>query len=323
MEGPEVGFDIGGTWIRWTDFSDPNASVARLHAPSRARHPDADAEDLFQRLIDTIDRLTPARATVYMSLGAAIDHKTSKVLGSAPLWGDYIPSPDLIEQLSLIRPDVNWQVFNDVTCGLGAVLQRTRGLEKIQKLTYITVSTGIALRTVDLRSWLIPTSDRGLQGEVGHLPYRGSTGIPCPCGGGNHVASVASGHAVEQLLPKRLGLGAKFEDLISRLNCQTSDALEFLSEIVKPVADIVRTSLQLDPAIDIYILGGGVVDGLAPWYRDELIRQLTEEHRNYSQPYDQRTIGKRIKHEPELNLAEGARYISRSHLVESFTDRGK
>jgi glucokinase len=52
------------------------------------------------------------------------------------------------------------------------------------------------------------------------------------------------------------------------------EARGLLESCVEPIANMLRTMWALDPHLDLVGLGGGVVEGLGGYYRDELHRQL-------------------------------------------------
>ena len=54
-------------------------------------------------------------------------------------------------------------------------------------------------------------------------------------------------------------------------------AAELLDAATKPVADVVRTALCLEPEIDLIAFTGGVAVGLGAHYRDALLTHLSRE----------------------------------------------
>ncbi|AXE25314.1 ROK family protein [Streptomyces globosus] len=272
--------DIGGTWTRLRTGG-PGAPVERLRSPSRLNHPGRPVTELRADMVDMLCAAAPRGAAAALSFGAAIDHLTGTVYGSAPLWGAEAEPYDLGAELRRRRPDVAWSLVNDVTAALADfVVEHAR--HGTRRIGYLTISSGIALRVADLDSRRIPVDDRGLQGEVGHLPAMVTgaaperTGLLCECGAPDHLASVASGPGIARVAA-RLGIDAG-PGLPAWLPAALADgdpaARRLLELCVEPVANLLRTLWCLDPHLDLLGLGGGVVEGLGARYADELRRQL-------------------------------------------------
>ncbi|WP_217240378.1 ROK family protein [Streptomyces sp. AC555_RSS877] len=300
--GPITVLDVGGTHVRHAVWSPREglSGIVDTPSPSRLRHPEAGVEELKGRLLDTIcDAVPTGPATVAgISFGAALDQRTGTVYGSAPLFGDETTPLDLPGALRERRPDVEWHVVNDVTAALLHFVSapRRRGHRKV---LLMTVSSGIACRTVDLRTGTIATDACGLQGEVGHLPATAElAGSPvelvCDCGRPGHVASYASGPGLRRMadvlrereparwqaseLGRSMAAGTAFEDALGHA-LDAGDALagELLDASTAPVADVLRTALCLDPELDELALTGGVATGLGRHYEASLHRHLRHE----------------------------------------------
>lgn len=276
----EVAVDLGGTWLRIRVGA---AEIVRLPAPSVLNHPGADPEALLDLLVETLADAVPPGARVAMSCGAAMDEERGVLHGSGPLWGGGpdrpVPFRDL---LTARRPDVGWHLFNDVTAGLASFVERFAHPHH-RRVVYLTVSSGIALRTADLTERSVPVDAHGMQGEVGHLPAVSTApdavrALRCPCGGIGHVAAVAAGPALPHVAAA-LGIDRP-EDvrdaLAARLRSADPDARRLLTTVVEPVAELVRTVRCLDPRIDLIGIGGGYAEGLGDPYRTELLRQVSE-----------------------------------------------
>ncbi|GAB1691165.1 ROK family protein [Krasilnikovia sp. M28-CT-15] len=291
-------FDIGGTYLRWAQWSPVNGlgAVGRTASPSRARFGWTGVDELRSMLINDITARVPAGATAGVSLGAALDHRTGTVYASAPLWGPHATPFDMLGALQAARPDVRWQVVNDVTAALRHLASSERG-HGVNKLLLATISTGIACRTIDLRTGTIPVDGSGLQGEIGHLPTivlidEAPVRLRCDCGQMGHVAAYSSGPGMRRLaevlrirrgraweasaIGVRLAGGAAFETALqAALDAGDAVATELLDAATGPVADIVRTAFCLDPDVDLVALTGGVGVGLGARYRESLLRHLS------------------------------------------------
>ncbi|TDD48043.1 ROK family protein [Kribbella antibiotica] len=268
--------DVGGTWVRMRAGS-VGAPVERLRSPSILNHPGRSVEKLRADMVELLCHAAPADSQAAISFGAAIDHLTGTVFGSAPLWGAEATPYDMGAELRDRRPDVAWQLVNDVTAAVVdfAAEQSRPG---VRRVGYLTLSSGIGMRIADLERMRIPVDGNGLQGEVGHLPVMSSSpelrGLLCECGAPDHFASIASGPGIARVA-ERLGLKTEIPEwLPEALAAADPQAQRLLELCVEPVAQMLRTMWCLDPHLDLIGLGGGVVEGLGAHYSDELCRQL-------------------------------------------------
>lgn len=256
--------------------------MERLPSPSRLRYPDRSTARLREDMVELLCNRAPVGACASLSFGAAIDHLTGTVYGSAPLWGDESAPYDLGADLRRRRPDVNWCLVNDVTAALldFATMHARPGTRRV---AYLTVSSGIALRIADLEQTRIPVDDRGLQGEVGHLPVTLTNpgadklvGLPCECGATDHLASVASGPGLNRTA-ERLGFSGAPQVaswLPDALATGEPGVRRLLELCVAPIAQLLRTLWCLDPHLDLIGIGGGVAEGLGSHYAAEVRSQL-------------------------------------------------
>ena len=285
--------DVGGTHVRSARWSPESGlgEVRRVPSPSFSRHADATVEELQAMLVREMAGVVPAGGVAGVSFGAALDHRTGTVYASAPLWGAHVAPFDLSAALSAARPDVRWHVVNDVTAAL-LHLASDPGTAGLRKIMLVTVSTGIACRTIDRRTGGIPVDGAGLQGEIGHLPASVTLdGIPvelrCDCGVARHVAAFSSGPGLARLggvLRRRrprdwarsalAGAGPFESTLAAALDAGDALAGELLGAATGPLADVVRTALCLDPEIDLIAFTGGVAVGLGAHYRAALLAHL-------------------------------------------------
>lgn len=297
---PITVLDIGGTHVRWARWSPGRGlgEVRRAPSPSFARHPHAAADELQAMLVRQMAAPVPPGGVAGVSFGAALDHRTGTVYASAPLWGAHARPFDLRAALRVARPDVRWHIVNDVTAALLDLAGRPEA-GGLRRIVLITVSTGIACRTMDRRTGTIPVDGCGLQGEIGHLPATVLLdGLPvdlrCDCGLLGHVAAFASGPGLRRLgdalrerraerwessgLGARLTGGAAFEPaLAAALDDGDPLAAELLDAATGPIAGVIRTALCLDPEIDLIALTGGVVAGLGAHYRAAVLGHLSRE----------------------------------------------
>lgn len=271
-----VSADLGGTWLRIRN----DGRTQRFPAPSRLRHPGASVDQLIEMLLTALDHHVPPGVDLNISFGAALDEEKGIAHGSGPLWGGAPGgSIPLLHLLRSRRPDVRWTLVNDVTAGLASFAD-TFASPGDRHVAYLTVSSGIAVRTANMSDGVIPVDAQGLQGEVGHLrtPTSGPEALrhlPCACDGAGHIASIASGPAIPHVAGV-LGYAYDPAWFVRDLGDGDPDAQRLLSIVVEPVAELIRTMITLDPRLDRIGIGGGVVEGLHAAYERELVTQLTQ-----------------------------------------------
>lgn len=280
--------DVGGTWTRSRRLED-GAVTERVPTPSVLRRPGVPVAVLRDDLVELLARLAPRGATVAVSLGAALDERTGLVHGSAPLWGAADDPVDLGARLARRRPDAAWHVVNDVTAAVTDLAGRHAPAEA-RHVGYLTVSSGIAYRCLDVPRARIEVDERGLQGEVGHLVAQVEAADAdlllsrCECGGRAHLAAISSGPGIARLVVQRIG-GAS--DPVDRLRAGLVSGEDWaqgvLRSAVAPVAALVRTLWTLDPHLDLLALGGGVVEGLGAAY-ERTLRELLAVPSSYADP---------------------------------------
>jgi 2-epi-5-epi-valiolone 7-kinase len=297
---PVIVLDLGGTWFRagFMHSDDRVEMLLRERAISIASKPWPVADlqrglvDFVLESVEHVGRLIeknhgPATRNVSVAIGAAIDMTTGKVLASAPLWGAEGCGLDLAAILDQSKPEFTWRVVNDVSALAVALLKQPRPAG-VAGAAALTVSSGIAYRSIDVRTGKIPY-DRtyGLQGEIGHLPtdisWRGRRlDMVCDCGAQSHVSSISSGRALPALL-NALPEAARFTDTgesevrerFGRAVALADPlAIELLDLFTLPVARAVLYQATLNPGIAWTVLNGGVVLGLAPHYLNSLLRNL-------------------------------------------------
>ncbi|WP_320198587.1 ROK family protein [Agrobacterium sp. rho-13.3] len=297
MTGAVTVIDVGGTHLRWANWTPERGTWGRRSAlsPNFRRYPTLSAPELQTRLIDSICDIVPHTddTIVGLSFGAALNQLTGTVYASAPLWGPYDTPLNVLDILSRKRGDVAWHVVNDVTAALLHVASQEL-CKQDRKVMLVTISTGIAARTIDRRTSRIPLDASGLQGEIGHLPmsavlFDRPIILKCDCGEPGHLSAYASGPGIRQMalaLRERYprdwensllghGDGMPWEETFSSaLVAGDSIATKLLDAVTAPVADVLRTALCLDPDLDRIVLTGGVAVGLGAHYRNAILSHL-------------------------------------------------
>jgi glucokinase len=290
-EQPVLVLDLGGTWFRSGVLTGARDVVEVERSPAiTVRSSAGSGEQVRQQIADwlvtTFDRASRRvpfeRCAV--SLGAAVDARTGRVVGAAPLFGaeqvDWWPEAEL----SALRPGVRWTVVNDVSA-LAYALLREEELDQTVTAAAVTISTGIAYRTIELPTGRIPyDSDHGLQGEIGHLPAQVSwDGEPvsarCDCGRPDHVSAFASGRGIAEFLRRvpvsRWGAeNADVESFRRSLHSGHVGAVAVLDAVTMPMAQVLLAQATLNPQVERTVLSGGVVDNLGEHYLTSLIGNL-------------------------------------------------
>jgi 2-epi-5-epi-valiolone 7-kinase len=300
-------FDLGGTWFRCGLMNEFNQVQLLDKRPARTiwncnGSMDRAQKELISYIIQmaTQTRENVNTRTVAVSIGAAVNMLTDRVIGSAPLWGDYQCDIDFADILTTEAPEFSWIIANDVT----ALAMRLLTIINPGQHTHVaalTVSSGIAYRTIELTTGHIAVDPQyGMQGEVGHLPtqafWRGDRiEARCDCGALNHISAFASGRAIKSLLACLPGLAelraphmsntegeprtadsAATQQLANALNDGHPLALEFLDFVTLPVAQMLTYQFTLNPQVTYTVVSGGVADGLGPRYLDSLVRNLRD-----------------------------------------------
>ena len=305
--------DVGGTWTRSRPLED-GAPTERVPTPSVLRCPGVPVAVLRDDLVALLAGLAPPGACVAVSLGAALDERTGIVHGSAPLWGAAADPVDLGAALARRRPDVGWHLVNDVTAAVTDLAVRHAPVGA-RHVGYLTVSSGIAYRRLDVPRARIEIDERGLQGEVGHLVAQVDAEdadllrLRCECGGAAHLAAISSGPGIARLVVQRAGATS---DPVARLRAGLGAgegwAQGVLRSAVAPVAALVRTLWALDPHLDLLAVGGGVVEGLGAAYERTLRGLLTVPASYADRPRDDAWLDEHLRccAPGEVDLLAGA-----------------
>ncbi|MEV6361390.1 ROK family protein [Nocardia asteroides] len=294
--GSVIVFDLGGTWWRvavvcvsgvLTD-SDRHPAMTKAGTGSNT----ATLRELMVQFLLTQTRrllgIHPGVVDVGISIGAATNGHTGQILASAPLWGDSADPFDLRAVLCENEPRIRWWVVNDVTSLAMAITRKpeVRAMN-LRTVTAVTVSSGIAARTIDVESGQV-VLDRvhGIQGEIGHLPAAitapsSAEPLVCDCGALGHVSALSAGKAIERQLTQMasvVGADATTDPPLWRLRCaleaNNPHAKTFLDSVTAPLARALLYLLAIDPRVDHVFLSGGVVDILADHYMNSMYRCL-------------------------------------------------
>ncbi len=300
---PVLAFDLGGTWFRRAVVgSRPGdirflAETPAISTRNFAEPPLELQEKMIACIVDDA-RSVHARTgvnTASVAVGAAVDMNTGHIRSSAPLWGALVCDLDLSAELSARAPEFSWFVLNDVTA-LAMFLLRFPILGKPRYAAAMTISTGVAYRTIDLQTGHIPVdSDHGLQGEIGHLPvdafWRGQAiEAQCDCGAINHLSAFSSGRGLEKLVrqttefqpsrgqvsPARHGEADVLKDFAAAVADGHSLALEVLDLSTAPVAKVLAYQMTLNPEVRFTIINGGVPIGIGSPYLKSLVGHLVK-----------------------------------------------
>lgn len=296
-QAPAVAFDIGGTWFRAAIVTPANEIESHTKQPASSfeRYPQAALADLQQMLVEYLvaeaSRLGELGSTadVGISLGAAIDARTGRIVGASPLWGptgrlDF----DLLPLLLKAAPELNWNVVNDVTAAALGVASNPE-YSALRRFALVTISSGLALRTLEPATERVPTSPfSGLQGEIGHLPTTFSYGgrawsRRCDCGGLDHLSAYCSGRGMSAVLEMLAaescgwlsGSAPHTTQFAEAVDAGVSEARDLLDAFTAPLARSLLGALAVDGDIEHLVLVGGVVDGLGNAYVDSLISQMS------------------------------------------------
>jgi 3-dehydroquinate synthetase/predicted NBD/HSP70 family sugar kinase len=303
-----ITFDLGGTSFRSALLTRDGCLTRAQRIPSlncRAM-PGRSADDIVSEIAfyiaDTVISLrhcsgsTGKHPAIAISLGAALNAHTGKILGSGPILGEDSPSFDLESAIRQHLDDTSITIVNDVTASLVAH-SRIASLRHARRLALITISTGIASRVLTCSVPHVPVDPiLGTQGEIGHHRVAFSLdGIPlslkCSCGGVDHVNAFASGQGINIVLERaREMFPQEFRNSsLNKSDPQFDGSLDVLADglengdllskkilkaITRPVAEAIKWHFMLDPEIDKLILTGGVCFLLRDFYLSSVLENL-------------------------------------------------
>jgi 3-dehydroquinate synthetase/predicted NBD/HSP70 family sugar kinase len=303
-----IAFDLGGTSFRSALLTRDGHLTHTQRIPSlNCRSlPGRSADDIVHEIAAYIANTAKAvrhsagsmerRSAIAISMGAALNAHTGKILGSGPILGEGLPSLDLDTAIEQRISDAHITIVNDVTASLIAH-SRIPSLRHARRLALITVSTGIASRVLTCSVPHVPVCPiLGTQGEIGHHRIAFSLqGVPvslkCSCGGVDHLNAFASGQGIQRLLERARKMfpqefresylcqsDAEFDGSLAVLaqGLNNGDLLsrKILQAVTFPVAEAIKWHFMLDPEIDKVILTGGVCFLLRDFYLASVLENL-------------------------------------------------
>jgi predicted NBD/HSP70 family sugar kinase len=214
-----IAFDLGGTSFRAALLTREGRLTGVQRSPSInfRSMPGRSAGDIVDEIAAYVARtvksfwhsqlLAGRHPAIAISMGAALNAHTGKILGSGPILGQDSTSFDLERAIRTHLHDCSITMVNDVTASLIAH-SRLSSLRHARRLALITVSTGIASRVLNCSVPHVPVDPiLGTQGEIGHhsiafsLEGR-SLSLQCDCGGVDHVNAFASGQGIKRVLDR-------------------------------------------------------------------------------------------------------------------------
>jgi 3-dehydroquinate synthetase/predicted NBD/HSP70 family sugar kinase len=303
-----ITFDLGGTSFRSARLTREGrlADVQRIPSINSRSLPGISGprivEEIAAYIAGTLQSFsnsqTPAgkHPAIAISMGAALNAHTGTILGSGPILGDYSTPFDLELAIRQSLPDASITIVNDVTASLIAH-SSLPGFRHARRLALITVSTGIAARTLHCSVPHVPVDPiLGTQGEIGHHRIAFSFAghrlcLKCDCGGVDHLNAFASGNGIKCVLARAREIFPQ-EFRTSHLNrsdlaphasmnalaegVAAGDPLckTLLMAVTAPVAEAIKWHFMLDPEIDKLILTGGVCFLLQEHYRSAILENL-------------------------------------------------
>jgi 3-dehydroquinate synthetase/predicted NBD/HSP70 family sugar kinase len=304
-----ITFDLGGTSFR-SALLTREGTLARIQRRPSINYRSAAARPAVE-IVDEIAlyiartvksfRNCPdsakERSKVAISMGAAMNAHSGIILGSGPILGD-APTPfDLDDAIKRHLADVEVTIVNDVTASLYAH-SLLPDFRRARRLALITVSSGIASRTLDCSIPHVPVDPvLGTQGEIGHhrIPFSlcgHRLSLKCDCGGVDHLNAFASGNGIRnviawtrEMLPEEFRKSQLYRNAPAQDGCLSAfaeglingDALckDLLMAVTAPVAEAIKWHFMLDPEIDKLILTGGVCFHLKDYYRSAILENLS------------------------------------------------
>jgi predicted NBD/HSP70 family sugar kinase len=286
---PLAVFDIGGTWFRSGIYVHTNEikSLRKQSAYNYKNTSHKEATELQEKLavylnsrFQQLRKQMPQITAAVVSMGAAVNGHTGKILNSGPLWGPECKPFDLLSRLRREAPDIDWLIINDVSA---ALLRYTKSMRKVdyKRVCLVTVSTGIACRTYDKARDYIPLNRAGIQGEIGHIPihlslFNQPIDEICDCGGKNHLNAFCSGRGIENIIQRSDIPYQDLDQFFAAVRTGEGSALGILHAITLPIAQMIVSILTIDPEIEKIIITGGVVHRIEQQYLESLLSSLNE-----------------------------------------------
>lgn len=303
-----ITFDLGGTSFRSALLTKEGklTDVQRIPSINYRSLPGKPAVEIVDAIASYIAKtvmtfwpsthLAKQRSHIAISMGAALNAHTGVILGSGPILGDGSGSINLECAIRRYLQGGVITIVNDVTAALVAhsLLPCFR---RARRLALITVSTGIAARTLSCSVPHVPVdSALGIEGEIGHhrvlFALDGHPlSLKCDCGGGDHLNAFASGNGIKNVLTcareifphdfrnsrlQRSDVAQNGCMLALREGLEENDPFcrKILMAVTAPVAEAIKWHYVVDPEIDKLILTGGVCAGLGEHYRSAVVKNL-------------------------------------------------
>lgn len=186
-----ISLDIGGTKIMVAAFSDAHTIIARKRADTpRSLNEGLELLKNLTREVSAGARITAIGA----SAGGPLDYKTGIV---SPL---HMPEWRGVPLKQIFEDEFHVPFAVDVDTNTAALAEYTYGGQKVDRLLYITISTGMGGGFVVDGELYRGTN--GSHPEIAHqaIPYKlPITGpIHCPCGAVGCLEAIASGTAIQR-----------------------------------------------------------------------------------------------------------------------------
>lgn len=261
-----LGFDIGGTFIKWVRVAADGSIGDRGSMDTSPRGPDQVARD--------IAALASGRDVA--ALGVAVPgHLTEDLRGTSTIpnaagqWQDY-RLVDVITELSGTRVTLtnDARAFALAELSLGAA----RGLTEV---LFVTIGTGIG-GAVALGGHIL-RGPRDMVGEIGHTIVDPS-GAVCGCGARGCLETVAGGRAIATAWSNITGDPSTStpKSLVAAARHANPAALEILGEAGRALGVAIGSTLAFLGFRHV-VLGGGVAPAFE-FMRAEAVRELTRRH---------------------------------------------
>ena len=266
--------DIGGTATRAGVVDSGGWSLARARIATHADRGLIDTSTRIESLLRQVATEAGERAITAIGISTAgpVDPATGTYRHppNLPGWHDLSMAPVLSSAFGL--PVV---VGHDAT--LAALAETRFGVHRgARDLVYVTLSTGIGAGIV--AGGRCVTGSTGGAGEAGHMIVRPG-GRSCGAGCRGCLEGEASGTAIAAAVREALGAGRA-----STLGLDADAAAVFAAavagdalaiEVVEDAIEAVATGLAgllalLDP--EVIVVGGGLTNGLDPWWEALLDR---------------------------------------------------
>ncbi|MGI9644093.1 MAG: ROK family protein [Ilumatobacteraceae bacterium] len=250
-----VGVDVGGTKILAAAFG-AGDQEARVESVTPIGRP-GDLVAAITAAVGTIrNRLDEPITGVGIGIPGRVDTAGGTVRGAVNLGLGAQP----LEIAALVgrQLSVVCHVDNDVNCAALGAFELLRRQLAGDELVYLSIGTGLAAGVI--LDGKVRRGQRGLAGEIGHLPMDGDR--KCRCGLNGCLEVVASGETLARQWPTTDGLPAA-QALVAAVAAGDRGATQVLAEFATHLADAVHV-LAVTYDVEPIIVGGGVADAGEP-----------------------------------------------------------